>query len=89
MLLRAALMPCGCLAGDGERDLPDLWKAYGGGFFGLLWCTQAMALQGWCVSGWRKVKESNPHPDGWLGFQDRLPTTERHLPKAEPGFEPG
>ncbi len=31
----------------------------------------------------RRVKESNPHPEGWHGFQDRLSAIACYSPVAE------
>ena len=31
--------------------------------------------------GWRKVKESNPRPEGRPGFRNRLRATAHHLPR--------
>ena len=35
-----------------------------------------------CLDVWRKVEESNPYGSPYPGFQDRLPTIQRHLPKG-------
>lgn len=48
----------------------------------LVWCCCFQARPWFWVEKWRKVEESNPYGSPYPGFQDRLPTIQRHLPKG-------